>query len=168
MINLKHTIDNQEGSAIVFVLIMLVLVMMIGVSSNQTSTTESLIVRNEELIKQNLYQAERPAKILLTKIARAADQESTQDKINANSGTKWDYIQDENYKMDDTDLMKAVSEAISATETTSRYAAKHMGVSAGAGAGMDQEEHYHDYDVHGLSITEVGTSHVKMGFRIKY
>ena len=49
-----NTVGNQNGSVIVIALIVLVLMSIIGVSSTDTSVTESLIVRNTTLRKQNV------------------------------------------------------------------------------------------------------------------
>jgi Tfp pilus assembly protein PilX len=54
-------IKNEEGSAIVVAVMILMVVTIIGVSSTNTTTVELQIVRNDGIYKQNLYLAEAAA-----------------------------------------------------------------------------------------------------------
>jgi len=54
-------IKNEEGSAIVIAVMILMVVTIIGVSSTNTTTVELQIVRNDGIYKENLYLAEAAA-----------------------------------------------------------------------------------------------------------
>jgi hypothetical protein len=58
MINI---VANQEGSAIIFALLILVVTTILGVSATRMSVVDSQIVRNEAIYKQNMYEAESAA-----------------------------------------------------------------------------------------------------------
>lgn len=64
-------LSNEEGSAIVIALLVLLAVTVIGISSTTTSTTELRIVRNEQIYNTNLYQAEAAAKEAVQQLADA-------------------------------------------------------------------------------------------------
>jgi len=51
-------LNNEEGSAIVIALIILVLLTMIGITATDNTVIELQIVRNEAIYKQNFYRAE--------------------------------------------------------------------------------------------------------------
>ena len=51
-------LNNEEGSAIVIALIILVLLTMIGISATDNTVIELQIVRNEAIYRQNFYKAE--------------------------------------------------------------------------------------------------------------
>ena len=57
VLNLK----NEEGTAIVIVLIILVALTLIGVIATSTTVVELQIVRNDALYRQNFYRAESAA-----------------------------------------------------------------------------------------------------------
>ena len=51
-------LNNEEGSAIVIALIILVLLTMIGITASDNTVIELQIVRNEAIYRQNFYRAE--------------------------------------------------------------------------------------------------------------
>ena len=51
-------LNNEEGSAIVIALIILVLLTMIGITATDNTVIELQIVRNEAVYRQNFYKAE--------------------------------------------------------------------------------------------------------------
>ena len=54
-------LKNEEGSAMLVALMILMVLTIIGVSSSNTTTVELQIVRNDGIYKQNLYLAEAAA-----------------------------------------------------------------------------------------------------------
>lgn len=54
-------LGNQEGSAIVFAVMILVLLTIMGLMATNINVTENLIVRNDSIYKRNFYRAEAAA-----------------------------------------------------------------------------------------------------------
>jgi hypothetical protein len=57
----KNQIKNQNGSAILIAMLLLLLMTIIGISASNTSVTESFIIRNVGLHKQNMNMVEAAA-----------------------------------------------------------------------------------------------------------
>jgi Tfp pilus assembly protein PilX len=58
MIAKKNILDSEQGSAIVFALLILTVLTIVGLSSIQTSSVELQIAHNEKMIQKNFYIAE--------------------------------------------------------------------------------------------------------------
>lgn len=58
MVKAFHIIDNEEGSTIVFALLILVVLTILGISATTTSTIEFKIVQNEKIYQRNFYIAD--------------------------------------------------------------------------------------------------------------
>lgn len=58
MVKAFHIIDNEEGSTIVFALLILVVLTILGISATTTSTIEFKIVHNEKSYQRNFYVAD--------------------------------------------------------------------------------------------------------------
>lgn len=164
MLKVKNMIDNQEGSAIVLVLILLVLVMILGASSTTTSSIESQIVRNEALYKTGFYNSESAAKeaIQIIELSKIDDP----DGIKPQTAGTFTWIQNKAFDMDNTTTMKTVAQT--STDPNSSYAAKANGIAAGSPAEMTATSHLYDFDVHGLNISIIGNTHVKIGYRTRF
>ena len=90
-------LNNEEGSAIVIALIVLVLLTMIGIVSTDNTVFELQIVRNEAIYKQNFYKAEGSA-------VEAAQWMNDNDLRTANWPTSPAWIDDKSTAPDMTDV----------------------------------------------------------------
>lgn len=70
---------NQEGFVIVFVLMILVVVSILGLSSSRTSFMESKIVRNEQIYKDNFFDVDSGPYTIAKLVSRTIDEKSEQD-----------------------------------------------------------------------------------------
>ena len=57
----KNVVNNENGSAIVLAMLILVVLTVLGIASINTSSIELQIARNERIYQQNFYQAESAA-----------------------------------------------------------------------------------------------------------
>jgi hypothetical protein len=70
---------NQEGFVIVFVLMILVVVTILGLSSSRTSFVESKIVRNEQIYKDNFFDVDSGPYTIAKLVSRTVDEKREQD-----------------------------------------------------------------------------------------
>lgn len=78
---MKNSVDhlkNEEGFVIVFVLMILVVVSIIGISASDTSQTEHRIVRNERLYKDLFYDADSGPYTVSKLVSRTIDEADEQ------------------------------------------------------------------------------------------
>ncbi len=54
----KILVDNENGSALIFALLILVVLTILGISSTQTSNVEIKIASNDKVYKQSFYEAD--------------------------------------------------------------------------------------------------------------
>lgn len=163
-------LNNEEGSAIVIAMIILVLLTLLGTVSTKDSTVELQIVRNEAIYRQNFYKAEAAVVELgqfmedqdisspasydwLTSSAAALDME-----VVAN----WNWSAGGNSQlspnMDDPDVNNNTAQAAIAN-----------GVAGGSSLDMTATNLF-DYSVYGLfnSTTNQGRSLIMMGYRKRF
>ena len=74
-----HT--NEEGFVIIFVLMILVVVSIIGISATDTSVTEQQIVRNERLYKDLFFDADGGPYAVAKYVSRTVDEKKAQDAV---------------------------------------------------------------------------------------
>lgn len=78
MKNCNGSIKNEEGFVIVFVLMILVVVSIIGISSSNTSLTEQKIARNEMIYKETFYRADSGPYTVAKLVSRIIDEKNEQ------------------------------------------------------------------------------------------
>ena len=74
--------NNEEGFVIVFVLMILVVVSIIGISATDTSVTEQKVVRNERLYKDLFFDADGGPYAVAKYVSRTVDEKAKQDAVN--------------------------------------------------------------------------------------
>jgi len=85
---MRQRASNEEGSVIVIALMVMVLLTIIGLMSTNTSVTESFIVRNVALQKQNVYLAEAAVMEGLQDIVQLSYPDETNAQLSeSNAGT---------------------------------------------------------------------------------
>lgn len=164
-------LNNEEGSAIVIALIILVLLTMIGIVSTDNTVIELQIVRNDAIYKQNFYRAESAVVELgqimedndistpasydwLTNSAAALDME-----VVAN----WDWNAGGN-----SQLSLNMDNAADVNNNTAQAAISN-GIASGGSLDMTGTNLY-DYSVYGLfdSTAGRGRSMIMMGYRKRF
>ena len=162
-------LNNEEGSAIVIALIILVLLTMIGITATDNTVIELQIVRNEAIYRQNFYRAESAVVELgqimednnllaaynwLTGSATALDME-----VVAN----WDWNAGGNAQ-----LSNNMDNAADVNNNTAQAAISN-GIASGGSLDMTGTSLY-DYSVYGLFNSTVGQgrSMIMMGYRKRF
>jgi hypothetical protein len=74
--------NNEEGFVIVFVLMILVVVSIIGISASDTAVTEQKVVRNERLYKDLFFDADGGPYMVAKYVSRTIDEKAVQDAVN--------------------------------------------------------------------------------------
>ncbi len=165
-------LNNEEGSAIVIALIILVLLTMIGISATDNTVIELQIVRNEAIYRQNFYKAEG-AVIELGQIMEDND---------ISLAASWDWLTDEAAALDmevignwdltpgtgNSQLSNNINDAGDPANNTSQAAISN-GVADGASLDMTTTNLF-DYSVYGLfdSTSGQGRSMIMMGYRKRF
>ena len=162
-------LKNEEGSAIVFALMILLIVTIIGLSSSQTTTTELQIVRNEGIHKQNLYLAEGAAQETIQRIWNISRSDPYQlhkrspawlnnDTLNMTDLNNWD-----SDGVDDDDTSQ-----VSSLDADTRLAAVTNGIASGGSLDITSEANIYDFTIYGLSNRNDGRVLVEIGYRERF
>jgi hypothetical protein len=163
-------LKNEDGSALVVALMILMVVTIIGVSSSKTTTVELQIVRNDGIYKQNLYLAEAAAQeaiqwiwnisrsdpILLER--RAPVWLNHPNDIDMTDFDKWD---DDGAGEPDTALE-------SSTDPDASLAVIDAGIAAGGSLDISAETNAHDFAVFGLGTRNNGRVFIEIGYRERF
>jgi Tfp pilus assembly protein PilX len=166
-------LKNEEGAAIVMVLIILAALTLIGVIATNTTVVELQIVRNEALYRQNFYRTESAAieaaqwledNLTLTnnpgwmRSDGAANSDMT-DLINWRDNAdppNWDANVQKSPNSDDAaDL-----------QNNTCYAAVSHGIAAGSSLSLTDGTNLYNYSIYGLfdSTTRQGRALIGMGY----
>lgn len=179
MQRMVSNLKNEEGSAIVIVLIILVTLTLIGVFATNTTVVELQIVRNEAVYKQNFYTAE-------SAVIEAA--QWLEDNLTlANSTTLPWMINDGTASSDYTNLINWRDSAdppnwsanvlkspnlddVADLQNNTCYAAVSHGIAAGSSLSMTSGSNLYDHSIYGLfdSTTRQGRSLIGMGYRKRF
>ena len=181
-------LNNEEGSAIVITLIILVLLTMIGIVATDNTVIELQIVRNEAIYRQNFYKAEaavvEAAQILEDQTITTMLMPLTttygwlRDKAAVNADmtdiTNWKDSADPPIWLDNDGLLGPDSESsnnmdVADLRNNTRYAAVSHGIAGGGSLDMTGTNLY-DYSVYGLfdSTSGQGRSLIMMGYRKRF
>ncbi len=162
-------LNNEEGSAIVITLIILVLLTMIGITATDNTVIELQIVRNEAIYKQNFYRAES-AVIELGQIMEDNDLLASYDWL-TNKTAALDMEVVGNWDLTAGTGNAQLSNNIDAGDPTNytAQAAISNGVAGGGSLDMTGTNLY-DYSVYGLfnSTVRQGRSLIMMGYRKRF
>ena len=164
-------IKNEEGSAIVVAVMILMVVTIIGVSSTNTTTVELQIVRNDGIYKQNLYLAEAAAQegiqriwnlsrtdpFLLERKAPVWLNDINGDIDLTNPGT-WD---NDGAGGDDT-------AEVSSTDPDAVLAVTDTGIAEGGSLDISSETNAHQFAVFGIGNRNNGRVFIEIGYRERF
>lgn len=163
-------LNNEEGSAIVIALIILVLLTMIGITATDNTVIELQIVRNEAIYKQNFYRAES-AVVELGQIMEDNNLLASYDWLTGSATAldmevvgNWDWTPG----TPNSQLSNNMDDAGDANNNTAQAAISN-GISSGGSLDMTGTSLY-DYLVYGLFNSTVGQgrSMIMMGYRKRF
>ncbi len=162
-------LNNEEGSAIVIALIILVLLTMIGITATDNTVIELQIVRNEAIYKQNFYRAES-AVVELGQIMEDNNLLASYDwltgsatALNMEVVANWDWTPGTPNSQLSNNM-----DAGDANNNTAQAAISN-GIASGGSLDMTGTSLY-DYSVYGLFNSTVGQgrSMIMMGYRKRF
>jgi len=183
-------LNNEEGSAIVIALIILVLLTMIGITATDNTVIELQIVRNEAIYRQNFYKAEAA---VIEAAERMEDQTNTamlmpstttwgwlRNKTSVNADmtdiTNWKDNADHPNWLDNDGLLGPDSESsnnmdvVADLRNNTRYATISNGIAGGASLSMTGGSNLYSYSIYGLfdSTSGQGRSLILMGYNRRF
>ncbi len=180
-------LDNEEGSAIVMALIVLVMLTIIGVVSTSNTVFELQIVRNEAIYRRNFYRAESA----IVEAAQRLETSSAADLLPISTSYDWlnnalgapdladisswkdnadppNWIDPPNWPVDGFPKSFASNnmDAPADLRNNTRYAAICNGIAAGSSLSMTGGSNLYSYSIYGLfdSTANQGRSLIKMGY----
>ena len=157
---------NEEGSAIVVTLMILMVVTIIGVSSTNTTTVELQIVRNDGIYKQNLYLAEAAAQEGIQRIWNLSRTDPFLlerkapvwlNDIDMSNLGNWD---NDGAGGDDTAEVSSIADA--------SLSVVDAGIAEGGSLDISSETNAHDFAVFGLGNRSNGRVFIQIGYRERF
>jgi hypothetical protein len=167
---------NEEGSAIVVAVMILMVVTIIGVSSTNTTTVELQIVRNDGIYKQNLYLAEAAAQEGIQRIWNLS--RSDPFRLERQAPVWLNHLDDTNQP--DTDLtitgnwdwdndgVGNDNSEVSSTDPDAILAVVDAGITDGGSLDISSETNAHDFAVFGLGNRNNGRVFIQIGYRERF
>ena len=157
----NQLLKNEEGSAILLALVILMLLTVLGISATTTSTVEVQIAGNESMYKRNFYLAEAAA----MEAAQRIDDADDDDLVPLTTSFGW--LEDDTVDMTDPDIMEANSTTSSLNPNT-RYGVVAHGVAPGSSLDMATQTQLFEFAVYGLYTSDIGQSHIGIGYRKRF
>jgi len=158
--DLMKPIKNDDGSAIILALVMLMLLTLIGTSANNTATIEIQIAGNDRDYKQLFYMAEAAS---MEGLQTIADITNT-SQLQPGSGSAPSYIVGS--ALDAYADLKTTGQT-SAVGSGTLYAVRAKGIAPGSSLDMSSPTQLYEFEVHGMS-EDRGYAHVELGFRRRF
>ncbi len=162
--------NNEEGSAILIALMILIVLTIIGVTSSNRTIMELNIVRNEGIYKQNLYLAEAAAQEAVQRIwnisrtdpllleKRSPEWLNDDAAIDMTNTANWD---DDGADNDDTAL-------VSSLDADASLAVEDVGIASGGSLDISSGTSAHDFTVYGLGTQNNGRVFIQIGYRERF
>ena len=162
-------LNNEEGSAIVIALIILVLLTMIGIVSTDNTVIELQIVRNDAIYKQNFYRAES-AVVELGQIMEDNNLLASYDWLtNKTAALDMEVVGNWNWAAGGNSQLSNNMDNAADVNNNTAQAAISNGIASGGSLDMTGTNLY-DYSVYGLFNSTVGQgrSMIMMGYRKRF
>jgi Tfp pilus assembly protein PilX len=160
-------LKNEEGSAIVVAMMILMVITIIGISASKMTTVELQIVRNDGIYKQNLYLAEAAAQEAIQRIWNVSRSDpillenQTPVWLNAINMADMDNWDNDGADGDDTAL-------VSSTDPDASLAVIDVGIADGGSLDISSESNAHDFAVFGLGNRSNGRVFIEIGYRERF
>ena len=161
-----HPQNNEQGSVIVIIMVILAVLTIAGMSTMDRTNVELQIVRNEATYRRNFYQAESAA----VEGAQRMENEANSFELRPTT-TSWGWITNSvtiNREDDNTTVAGdvAANEQISATLPNAGFAAAHQGLAPGESMDMTATSQLHEWAVFGhYNSATQGEALIEIGYR---
>jgi Tfp pilus assembly protein PilX len=166
IMNEKEIIKSDDGSVLVIALIIMVLLTLVGLSTNRTSSIEIQISGNEMIFKRNLFTAEAAGMEAMQRLEEVGNLLSNPPSFLIPEDTVTDNdIRNASYW--ESGFPGGTNAAVSSTLDAGgnvQHVAVSMGIEAGSGLGLGGSRVY-SYKVFGRSTQNHGESIILMGYR---
>jgi len=166
----KHIsiINNQEGSLLVVVIIVLAVLSIVGISTMDKSQVELQIVRNEAVYDRNFYAAEAAAYEAAQTMQNQGDSSelmpSSTNYTWLGSGADVSWTEQGDKIVVDIAEVDALSDISSIANTN--FAAVHRGIASGASMTMTAVSQLHEFAVFGYYNSDRdGRALIEIGYR---
>ena len=172
----KDIIMDENGSALILSMLMVMMLTLIGIAATTTSTLEMGIAANERVYKDNFNRSEAAAMIGAQEMENEMDETPLKDlqqqKYSTwmhfnlpdpnNLNNNWGY--DEDDQNPDTPANTDSAEAI---DPQSRYLGDYKRVAPDASLDMS-EPTIHEFSIYGRSARNRGSVTIEIGYRKRY
>jgi Tfp pilus assembly protein PilX len=147
----RHILDNEDGSLIAIVLLLMAILTAIGISASNTAITESQIARNETCYKRSFFQAEAAAIEVIQVLEDAVDLDTSPPTYLLPIGT----LTTLNQQPSDADWGNAAASGHATATNDIEYLAFATGIQAGSSMALGEAQ-VHSYVVYGRDQDECG------------
>jgi hypothetical protein len=165
MQKLASILNNEEGSVILFSIMILALLMIVSVSSTTTSNTEVQIASNERVYQQNFYMAEGATIEAVEDMEQPNNLEDLKDRsLPYVNDPGMDMSDPETWNFDDADgddNSELASNALD-PEGNTCFSAVYQGVAPGSSLGLGKTR-VHAYQINGM-CNNSGVSMIEIGY----
>jgi len=162
--NKKNIMANEQGSALILVMILMSVLAIIGFSSINTTTIELQIVRNERIYQNNFYKAESAALEGLQFL-----EEATFDQLDDRSFSTFIWLKQDDDAVDMTDTVNwsAANSALAAIPG-SDYSVREKGIASGGSLDMSATSNLYDYVSRGYGYAQNGKALIEIGYKKRH
>jgi type IV pilus assembly protein PilX len=153
-------LNNQQGSALIIVLIVMAVLTLVGLSAINTATVENKIVRNERIYQENFYLAESS----VNEAAQKIENETDRDNLLPSSAA---WISDDSSGLDFKDPGSWMSDNSeqAAISNQALYSTVSKGVHKGSSLDIgDTNTRLYEYAVFGHGQSQNGSVIVEIGY----
>jgi type II secretory pathway pseudopilin PulG len=163
-------LNNQQGAALIIVLIVMAVLTLVGLSAINTATVENKIVGNERIYQENFYLAESSVNEAAQKIENETDSDNLLPSLSA-----WIWMHDSGNPVDFTDPGNWVHSASSsdnaeqaAVNTQALYSTVYKGVAEGSSLDIGAPSRLYKYAVFGHGKSNNGSVIIEIGYRKRF
>jgi hypothetical protein len=157
-------LNNQQGAALIIVLIVMAVLTLVGLSAINTATVENKIVGNERIYQENFYLAES----CVNEAAQKIESETNSDNL-LPSLSGWDWLHDSGNSEDFTDAGNWKIDTLddnaekAAVSDDALYSTVSKGVRKGSSLDIGATRLY-EYAVFGQGKSKNGSVIIEIGY----
>ncbi|MCA1784987.1 MAG: pilus assembly PilX N-terminal domain-containing protein [Desulfobacteraceae bacterium] len=157
---------NENGSALLLVMVMMAVLTIMGLSVINTATMENKIARNERIYQENFYMAESAALEGLQLLDLAPG-----DQLNDKTFSSLVWLKKKDNNLDMTDITNwdtTTNAGISNYFPQARYAVVQAGIVPVASLDMTAKSHLYGYVARGYHESNNGRTMIEIGYRKRH
>jgi len=155
---------DEQGSALILVMILMSVLTIIGFSSINTTSIELQIVRNERIYQDNFYKAESAAREGLQFL-----EEATLDQLNDRNFTTFVWLKQDDSAVDMTDTANwSAANSSTAAVPDADYSVNEKGIAAGGSLDMSATSNLYDYVSRGHGYAQNGKALIEIGYKKRH